>query len=327
MWTAAAVLGAPWSVARADPSASDAALAEQLYQYGRKQMAEKRYLEACESFRESLRLDTGTGTLLNLAACHETVGKFTSAWVEFRAAADAARREVRPDRVRYAERHLAAIEPRLSYLTLEAAKVENPTWVASLDGKALGAAAWRIPIPVDAGSHEVIVRANDGRQWRSVSSIREGENQTVTVPALFEQAADMAPAAREPAKPANAVGEAAVESGSGRRRLALIFGGAGVGAIGVGAYFGWRAFSLWNDRTRECPLERCTAAGVRHGADADSAATVANWAIGLGVLSAGAAAVILLWPRSGGSSASHAARVPLAIQFDMSGRVVMGGTF
>src|SRR5439155_12298885 len=141
----------------AESATADRAIAERLYDRGRGQMEHGQVAAACDSFAESQRLDPATGTLLNLAACHEAQGKLASAWVEFREAAAAARREKRPDRVRYAQDHLTAIEPRLAYLTIAvggSTRAQPP--VITLDGRALGAAAWGVAIPVDAGSHEAV---------------------------------------------------------------------------------------------------------------------------------------------------------------------------
>ncbi len=58
-------------VARGQEQAEEGALAEMLYRQGRALVAEGKAAEACPKFAESYRLDATTGTLLNLASCHE----------------------------------------------------------------------------------------------------------------------------------------------------------------------------------------------------------------------------------------------------------------
>src|ERR1043165_6375698 len=106
--------------ARAEPSTSERAIAEQLFERGRAQLNVNEISGACESCAESQRLDPGTGTILNLASCHQREGKLASAWVEFRDAVAALHRENRPDRLRYALDQLAEIRPQLAFLTLMA---------------------------------------------------------------------------------------------------------------------------------------------------------------------------------------------------------------
>ena len=163
---AAALVGS--APVHAEPGPSDRAIAERLYDQGRRQMTDGQLAAACESFGESQRLDPGTGTLLNLATCHESLGRLASAWVEFREAAAASRQEGRADRTRYAEEHLLAIEPRLAYLTIampESAEGDAP--VVVLDGRVLGPAAWGVGIPVDPGWHEVVAQSKRMGPWRA----------------------------------------------------------------------------------------------------------------------------------------------------------------
>src|SRR4051812_34930505 len=93
-------------------------MAEALFDEGVALMARGDFEHACAKLAESQRLDPGGGTLLNLARCQEGAGRVSTAWATYRSALAIARRDARADRIRYAEEHLAILEPRLPKLIL-----------------------------------------------------------------------------------------------------------------------------------------------------------------------------------------------------------------
>src|SRR5690349_23522444 len=108
---------APWAGAQ---SASDKATAEALFSDGRRLMSQGNYREACPKFEASLKLDPGVGAMLNLADCYEKNQQTASAWAEFREAGAAARAAGSKEREDLARRRAAALEPKLSRLTIVA---------------------------------------------------------------------------------------------------------------------------------------------------------------------------------------------------------------
>jgi hypothetical protein len=147
-------------------------------------MAEGKVSEACPKFAESYRLDPATGTLLNLAHCHESQGKLATAWLEFSRALPLARRDGRDDRVRFAQERLAIIEPKLSYLTV-VAPPEPSDLEVHVDDAALPPAAIGVPTPVDAGDHMIVARAPGRKPYSERVHVGDDAKKvTVTIPAL-----------------------------------------------------------------------------------------------------------------------------------------------
>jgi len=163
-----------------------AAVAEALYRQARDLMAAGKYDQACPKFAESQRLDPATGTLLNLAACHEKQGRLATAWLEYSDAQMAARRDAREDRVDYARTRAQELEPKLSRLTLTLASgADEAALSIELDGASVGRAVLGAPTPVDPGLHTVRVSAPGKKPWSaSVQVGAMADQQSLVIPAL-----------------------------------------------------------------------------------------------------------------------------------------------
>ncbi|HEU4538790.1 MAG TPA: hypothetical protein VFS00_31940, partial [Polyangiaceae bacterium] len=231
--------------AAAQSSAAEKAAAEALFDQGKKLMAEGKHAEACPKFAESQRLDAGIGTMLYLSDCYEKIGRTASAWASFREAESAARASGQAERARIARDRAAALEPKLSRLTINVSPktAELPGVAIKRDGSALSNALWNSPLPVDPGPHAIEASAPGYRTITVNVEVRPGGGAlSAEVPALEREAAARATA--------SAVNAPAAEGGSGwpaQKTFALIAGGVGVVGLGVGTIFGLQASSSWKD--------------------------------------------------------------------------------
>jgi hypothetical protein len=222
---------------------SDPATARALFAEGRKLMGEKKYEDACPKFEESLRLDHGMGTQFNLAFCWEQLGRTASAWATFLDVAAAARAAGQSEREAAARDRAAALEPKLSRLTI---KVPAP--VESLevtrDDVAVGRAAWGSAVPVDPGTHTLKASAPGKKSWQQQVSVAGGARVSVDVPKLEDAPVAVAAAVTEP-EPARSRSDerprdsepARDEGVDGTRVAAWVIGGVGVVGLGVGTFF------------------------------------------------------------------------------------------
>jgi len=68
-------------------------------------------------------------------------------------------------------------------------------------------------------------------------------------------------------------------------------------ALGIGGYFGLRAFSKWDDSNLHCPNGMCDDIGYERSDQARTAARVADFALGAGLVGVAAGAYLLVTSR------------------------------
>jgi hypothetical protein len=292
--------------ARAEvPSGSAAAMAEALFQQGRDLLKEKRYAEACARFEDSQRLDPKLGTLLNLAVCHETVGRFATAWAEYTSAATRARRDGQREREDFARGKAEALGQRLARVVIRVeAAVDGE--VVTLDGKPLSGALLVAPLPLDPGEHTLAAVAPGRVSWSSTLRVPEEHAElTAQIPALAE-APTSTPTSAPPGGSFAAIPSEspplASASGSSRaaaaKRLAagepgigltLIYTGFGASAVGlaVGVATGALALSRGGALETACPKHVCPASQQSALELANAFATGSNIGFGLAIVGTG----------------------------------------
>ena len=287
-------------------TSKNAAGAEALYEQARALMKQGDFEHACPKFKQSYELDPGGGTLLNLAECYEKQGKFASAWSSFKEALVTAQRDNRPERVEYAKKHIALVEPKVSKITIEVpSDVNEPGLSVSLDGAPLGDAAWGVGMPVDPGAHQVTASAPSKQSYERTVQIENGST-SIKIPKLEAATSGATP-------PPVAVDQDVVKkpvvdepkSGNSQRTAGYVIGSAGIVALGVGSYFGLHAMSKWSERKDNCPNGACTEAAKSAGDSAKSAALISDIGFGVGIIAAGVGTYLVLSAKPSAESPSE----------------------
>jgi hypothetical protein len=321
----ASLLGVLATTGTATAQGSDTMTAEALFRQGKQLLDAKSYARACPMLAESLRLDPATGALLALATCHEQDGKLASAWSEFSEAAARSQREGRSDRVAAAKERMAALEPRLSMLTINVSDA-----IAALagfelrrDGVVLGKAVLGVPVQVDGGEHTVEIGAT-GKKARKVTVTvgKEKDKKTVNVSSLEDGSVANTSAPqdtggtfkREDPSSLTAGTSPAQPSGglTGMQTGGLVIGGLGVVGIVVGSVFGLSAISKNNQANDSgCSASACTSPdAVQSRLDARAAGNVSTVAFVAGGVLAAAGVTLLVVGKRAHSEAANVSVVP-----------------
>ena len=296
---ALATIAGSGGLAHASPA--DSALADALFRDGKALEAKGDNAAACPKFEESYRLDPKVGTLLNMAQCHEAIGKTGTAWGEFNEAQAEARAQKTTKREEYAKKHAAELEAKLSKVTFVAADPGDRDLTLRLDGKDLGSAPLGTPLPLDPGVHQLVAHA-EGREpfTRKVTVPVGPATQTVTIPHLDKTRAVVAVAPPPPSShgPTGTSILPAVEDESTRGSwhkpagiASLVVGGVGLAVAGT---FGGLALSKHNDASDECSGSHCTPDGVDKQNTARTLATVSTVTTIVGAVGVGLGVVFLV---------------------------------
>ena len=280
--------------------------------------------EACTKYGQSASLEPQLDALLPWAHCLEQDGKLASAFAAFTDAADVARRSGDP-RAAVAEQAAEALRPRVSFLSVEVPSARRlPAMSVDCDGYRVGDSSWGAPLPVDPGTHVVVVRAFGHRDWHKIVEVQgEAQHVYVEVPQLQERETAPRPAAPvvastspvRPAPPAAAPPAPAPPASKPRRlppadkglatqhKVALAAGAVSVVGLGLGLYFWSQRDATLDERDGICPsgkdCEPGTNARLTHLttlAREQQRAGVALFA--LAGASAALGAGLWFWPRS-----------------------------
>ena len=250
----AAALSLAAAPASADePAGANLANAEELFQQGKAALVAKDYPRACKLLEASLRLDPATGTYLNLAACHEEVGKIATAFGEFRLVEQRARQANQTDREEYARKHADLLAPRLPRVQI---RVAPEAMIEGLDVRIDGVPEvpdlWEKGIPVDPGKRRVVASAPGRKSFTAIADVDdEGIRVPVVIPPL-----PLAPVvvAEPPPRKTTAEDLAAIEAvaaSRARRAVGYATGGVGLASLGVGVVTG--VFALREGKRSACP--------------------------------------------------------------------------
>lgn len=244
---------------------------------------------ACPKYEESLRLYDSVNTRYFLADCYERIGKMASAWAHFLEVA--ARVHASGDRAKEAKarERAAAVQPKVSRLTVVVEAASTPGLVVKRDGRPIGPGQWGVPMPVDAGPHVVEASAPGKRTWTArVEVAPDGATSTLVVRPLQD-----APAS------ADAGGE-----GTARRAVALVMGGAGIVTVGVGTALAFAARSKFDESSAFCNGDRCNQQGMDIRDSAVARANVATVVFGVGLAAVAGGGVLWLTEESPSKGAS-----------------------
>lgn len=159
--------------------------AEALFNDGNKLIAEGKLAQACDAFEASNRVEPRAGTLIRLGECREQNQQLASAWSAYK---DALTRVKDPRKREVATAKAAALESRLSYLTVaisDGSRIEGLTLTRS--GKSFDPMLWNRALPVDGGDYIIAGRAPGYEEWQTTAHVPvEGAKVSVEVPKFKE---------------------------------------------------------------------------------------------------------------------------------------------
>jgi hypothetical protein len=295
------------SEARADETAAD-----RLFREAKSLMSQKRYTEACPKLAESHKADPSGGTILHLALCHKEEGRIATAYKDLQEALLFAQRDKREDREKAAKALMVELEPKLSKLTIAVVPevMRLPGIEIKRDGTPVPSSEWGSALTVDPGRHTVTAWAPGRKPLLKMVELRgDAATASVVISALEGETLGQEPLARSSDNSTKTREDRVGEGFGTQKKLALVAGGVGLAAIGVGSVFGVQAASAKSDSDAHCNGNVCDDEGFRMREDGIVSGNVAT-ALFIGGSAALAGGIVLFLTAPSGKRATTEAYAP-----------------
>ncbi|MEZ4298920.1 MAG: hypothetical protein R3B70_28480 [Polyangiaceae bacterium] len=265
--------------------------AQDLFARGREQARSGDCQQAIPLFEASQEAYPSRGALYNLALCEEKVGRSGRAWEHFRDLLP--QLDPEDDRLSETRAKMAALELSIGRIEIGLAPDAPPGVTVTLGGVDLAPERFGTVIPLEPGTHHLLVRAAGREDRRHDVVIEGGERQTVTleVGPPITNTAPLASAAPPPPRveaPKPLAPPPPRPDTTIPLAPALISWGIGLSGLGVMSVTGVLAMEKKGELQRTCPdPARCSASGLalaREGEALTTASTAAAavWLAGLG---------------------------------------------
>ncbi len=258
--------------------------AERNFGLGRQATALGQYSTACSLFKESYRLESAVGTLINLGDCEEHLGHPSLARDYYEKAFSSL--SVTDDRLTLVKDRIAAIEKNAPRLQLRLGDGAPSGTKIKVDDDVIDDTKLATPILLAPGNHVVVVTGVGYRGSRQGVSLREGEARALTVwpgppleaavPTFVEAAPTVTPEARE-------------QRSTTLRTIGFVAGGLGLASIWVGSVTGLFAIDRESTRAGNCSTDNvCNRAGYDAAQSGKRLATVSTITLAAGLVATGA---------------------------------------
>jgi hypothetical protein len=253
---AISIVAFAFTVVRARRACAQNAAAEAVFDAGERLLKEGKGPEACDAFAASNKLEARAGTLLNLAMCREQNGQLATAWSAYK---DAGTRATDAKKQQFAAERAAALEARLSYLTISVPDESRVDGLAlTRNTHPVDPLLWNRAIPVDGGTYVIAGHAPGHEEWSTTVDVPdEGGKISVEVPRFKDLVKLLTRVAAQPKPEPPPVVHDQPEAGGGmfttRRKIAVGVGGVGVAALATGIVLGIQARGFEDDAFKLCP--------------------------------------------------------------------------
>ena len=306
--------------------------ADALFKKAKKQLAEKRYPEACATFEQVDKLDPGIGAKLNVGKCYEEWGKLALA---YRWYTDAETMAASANDDRAAKIHTLAgeLDTNVPRITVKVPDGADPDIVetVTLDGKPISPAVFGIEQRVDPGAH-VIEFIVEGNAKKKVVPVERGGSSEIALDipkGKGKGTKGVLPKPIPKPDPETPIGMTAPVPGRHQRIAGIVVGASGVVAVGIAGVVTLSARSKYKDAlSAHCmgSTSMCDASGLDSTHAAKHTANIATVVTIIGSAAVIGGVVIYLTAPKGGHADEHALRITPVVDTD-GAAVILGGSF